>query len=420
MQKLFTIPGQNMSLPNIAHMYSIVDFMELSKNTLPNFDNDNWEYNDNWDPPPSLMGNKVSFVNCFKDIAGNTLHLKDKDRFTFVEESSSLKFFRQSPCKTLDKYPQCKEYCIWHKNLIDGMEREEFLTIMSYALPQRTMATLTQNEPYENNLAKKLFGPNNLKNLNEKLSPLSLILYCHIKDEGYLGEDLGTSANFCNDFFAVPTDVGLCLSRNFNFSSNEVIYRSKHYDGIFYKNIQKSVERWGDTTLVVFTDAINSLRQTYPRKVSSSVENLKLQLHQPEEFAKINLGVISELGDSIELTSGFEYFIEVTPTGQIATKSFEAMDYEQRKCNLKHEGLDLSNFKTYSENNCRYECNVQIAKEKCQCIPWDFIDSTVGLECDVFGRTCFYNVMENLTQFPIMECNHCIKGKCPLCAYVGR
>ena len=192
----------------------------------------------------------------------------------------------------------------------------------------------------------------------------------------------------------------------------------KKYNTIFYKNSQKIVDKWGDTTFVLFTDAINSLRQTYPRKPSVSLENIKLQIHQPDEFAKMNLGVISELGDSIGLKAGFEYFIEVTPTGQISTNNFKAMDYEQRHCNLNHEGLNFSNFRTYSENDCRYECNVQIAKHKCQCIPWDFIDDTIELECDVFGRTCFYNVMENLAQFPIMECNHCIKGKFQLCAYI--
>ena len=401
LQKLFTIPEHNISLPNIAHMYSIVNYMELSRNSLPNFDKELWE------PPASLMGNKISFVSCFKEIAGNKLNFKD--RFTFVEESSSQKFFHESPCRALDKYPQCKEYCNWHWNLINGMKREEFLTIMSYALPQRTMATLTSNQQYEKNLAKKLFGPNNLKNLNKKLAPISLALYCHIKDGGYLGKDLGTSVNICDDFIAIPTDIGLCLSRNFNTSTNEVIHTSKQHDTISNKTNQKSVAKWSDTTLVIFTDAINSMRQTYPRKPSALVENVKLQIHQPEEFAKMNLGVISDLDDSIDLKAGFEYFIKVIPTGQISTKSFKTMDLEQRKCNLKHEGLDLSNFKTYSENNCRYECNVRIAKNKCQCTPWDFIDDTVGLECDIFGRTCFYNVMENLTQYPVTECNHCIK-----------
>ena len=51
-----------------------------------------------------------------------------------------------------------------------------------------------------------------------------------------------------------------------------------------------------------------------------------------------------------------------------------------------------------------------LAKNECKCTPWDF-ESTgkMSPECDIFGRTCFFNAMEKLSQSPIDKCSHCIK-----------
>ena len=52
---------------------------------------------------------------------------------------------------------------------------------------------------------------------------------------------------------------------------------------------------------------------------------------------------------------------------------------------------------------------MKIATEICKCIPWDFIQNSKANECDVFGRTCFYNTMKNLTKFPENFCKQCIE-----------
>ena len=44
----------------------------------------------------------------------------------------------------------------------------------------------------------------------------------------------------------------------------------------------------------------------------------------------------------------------------------------------------------------------------CNCTPWDFIVKERNQECDIFGRTCFYNAMENLLQNDTNLCHHCI------------
>ena len=50
-----------------------------------------------------------------------------------------------------------------------------------------------------------------------------------------------------------------------------------------------------------------------------------------------------------------------------------------------------------------------MAFSKCQCIPWDFVhDKEDYHECDIFGRTCFFNEFDNLTHFSGNLCPHCL------------
>ena len=53
---------------------------------------------------------------------------------------------------------------------------------------------------------------------------------------------------------------------------------------------------------------------------------------------------------------------------------------------------------------------MKIALDICKCIPWDFVHNFEADECDVFGRSCFYNSISNLTKHPDNVCPHCISG----------
>ena len=50
---------------------------------------------------------------------------------------------------------------------------------------------------------------------------------------------------------------------------------------------------------------------------------------------------------------------------------------------------------------------------QCQCVPWDFVtlEAQNNLsECDVFGRTCFLNVVNNVTHSEVNLCPQCMKS----------
>ena len=81
---------------------------------------------------------------------------------------------------------------------------------------------------------------------------------------------------------------------------------------------------------------------------------------------------------------------------------------------------ESSNFKVYTNNNCLYECHVRLAAQKCNCIPWDYIGSKEVLaleECNIFGRSCFKDVMEYYTIISSDPCKRSCKSECNYIKY---
>ena len=398
LHQIFTIPGQHLSLPDIAYMYSTMDYLAL-------YDPINY--------PLVIMEN--SFNDCIKKAADEEL---DIDEFEYFKKKKIFQNFNPKveipnlPCLNLSHYKECVEYCQWHKNIFKEWEKGEYLAVMRYALPQRKLDL--DPIPYEQQLAEKLFGIGNLDNLKFKIAPSAMPIFCHEKFNGFLGDDIGLSAKVCNDFFPVPSDNGICLTRNLDIK--EILHENRLNNPIYEADISRSTEKilgesfWSEITMVISTDSMNGLQQTYNRKRQDN-DFVNFQIHQSKDFAKLNPeSKINQYISSLKLKANNEYFIDVIPTGQISTSDFKTLNLNQRQCHLENEVFPSSLFKLYTKNNCKYECYVTLAKEECKCIPWDFESNMeVSPECDIFGRTCFFKTMEKLAQSPIDKCSHCIK-----------
>ena len=77
---------------------------------------------------------------------------------------------------------------------------------------------------------------------------------------------------------------------------------------------------------------------------------------------------------------------------------------------LDHEIFDNSTHPIYTKANCIFDCKVNLAFTTCKCIPWDFVNNIQGAEeCDIFGRTCFFNMIETLSHGSDEKCSHCIE-----------
>ena len=150
------------------------------------------------------------------------------------------------------------------------------------------------------------------------------------------------------------------------------------------------------------------------------MEKVFLKIHPTNELPQfLPDGWKQKDTESLSLVAGHEYFIEITPIGQSVTSHFKSMKYEDRDCYLSNEKSELSVLKNYSQQNCRYECKVNFATEKCGCIPWDFPlkpKNLTGYECDVFGRTCFFNAIKQFIATEETICLHC-KDDCEYMHY---
>ena len=136
---------------------------------------------------------------------------------------------------------------------------------------------------------------------------------------------------------------------------------------------------------------------------------IQFHAHQNKEFGQILYTADQEESTkSITLKPGHEYEIEITPIGQETTHGFRNLPYADRNCKLDGELNEGSIFKIYSKANCMYECEVEQAYKYCDCIPWDFFHQKKSQmqECDVYGRTCFHNMVNRVTK-ERDACHHC-------------
>ena len=346
----------------------------------------------------------------------------------FGNELNLLKFSSPSPCmENGTKYQSCESYCKWHDAYFKDLAKEEFITLMKYAVPQRK--AILPSTQLEHDMAKRMFDTGLTGKMNDTFAPFALILFCYTRTKGLVGEDIGLFAKVCNDFFPTPTDQGICLTQNMDI--NEVMKTGKEYETLFEPNLQKPPESVkGGTdgskhTMVFFTGVgKNSYKFSYLmdqmniRDLKIDTGDVILKFHQGNQIAHMIKDTGYLTSSSLTLKSGYEYVIEVKPKIIETTPAFKRMNIEQRKCKLHHEIEENSLFNVYTQQNCKYECYIKEAESHCKCIPWDFMHQNAqAKECDVFGRTCFFNVLEN-TSKSIDLCRDCVK-ECDYVTYDG-
>ena len=405
---VFTIPGMNISLSNIAYLFTVNHFQQMIYESATSFEKEETDtFQSNLQDYHSNM--PKSFRQCY-----NQEFERSQNEFGTSENIVMKKYMKKSPCNTIKTNHVCSQYCKWHHYLTNiMMNKEEFQTLMRYALPQSTIAMDLNNQEYQ--IAGKLFETDKFIS-NQEFAPAPLIIFCRYeKYQHWNGIDVGVGnlAKFCNDFYPIPSHVGSCITKGIDIG--ELIKTNNNFS---YMKVSKT-KLDGGTYLNKATFVIDTnVKGQTPRTMDAHLKEIQMQIHSTKELAQI-FHSNQELGTkSVTLEAGHEYTIQVSPTGQIAEDDFQNLDLEQRKCYLDKDIGKDSIFKKYAFSNCMYECNVAIASENCGCIPWDFYGDNQGMpECDVFGRTCFLNTIENVTHFLITKENitDFTKGLCHKC-----
>ena len=404
LDQLFTIPGEEVSLIDVSYLYTLNDlsdfqnpstvlYLEEFQSVSPyvKINGTHFKFNEGlwpkagFDPPPVHVTLKKSFYDCANIyIKKMNLHYQiGKGYYDEVSMPENRFGNFSSPCENLDVYSTCSEYCKWHKKFFEDWKREDFLTMMKFATPQRRILLKPSTPDKERKLAEKLFGTENIKTLKTTIAPKFLVVFCHDVAEGYLGDDAGLSLKFCNDFFPAPTDIGMCLTRNMDIKN--VLNENQYFETLFEANLQHHPENieggtaWGDITLVLMTDndKDNFLKKSYSKTSDVNLDEIEFQLHDSNELGKFFKGreYDKEL-TSLKLKANTEYFIDVTPTGHVTSDEFKDLSFEDRNCFFEGETAASQTFKSNNQGNCLYDCLVLLAKKQCKCLPWDYISNS--------------------------------------------
>ena len=373
----------------------------------------------------AIPGTTVSVLNHIEILVSKSFN---NLRFSAITKSmkNCLGLFKDQtdfgqifPCSNISQYEDCQDYCKSHKDFISKFNSDELLTLIKFGMNQRKLTSATTS--LETQLASKLLKSNAVAKLSTEISSFPSSLFCERKDLGFVGYSTrGVTEKVCDNLFPSPTDVGICMTDNLH--TKEVLKDHQPYEILFESEISPSPGKikegiyWSQKAYYILLPPSTNIQDDNEEVIDeeSNKEDLKMQIHQNADLANMLDGNDFAMDEqTITLLRGHEYFIDVVPVGQTSTINFRNLDKEKRNCLLPNEGPISSVFRQYSQQNCKYECYVSLAKVKCQCNPWEFISAQKFFqvdECDIFGRTCFFAAMKNFSESQTDPCPHCLKA----------
>ena len=380
----FTIPGMNISIMNFANLHTMNDFRQLL--VLEEVAN-RLKGNEYADAKSYLANFPSSFYKCFN---------QEKSYFEQMNSDEKEAYMLKSPCIEKRHPNICKEYCQWsnESQWSNFFSEEEFMSLMKYALPQAMIPKEQENSEYK--MAAKIVGKENLRK-EPKFASVPLTILCKYQENvEWEGRDIGMNTKFCDNFFEVPSDVGLCISGSINTAE---IFKTDLFTNDLISKKVKGGTYSSSATFFLNTNS-NFRPQLFERGLYGRFDRktIQMQIHPTTELAQILHDPRQDHSTrSFTLKRGHEYTFKLSIDGRTVTENFQELPIDQRKCKLPNEVDDNSWFKYYSKRHCKYKCRTILAYNACGCIPWDIFHVGNYTECDVFGRTCFMNVLENIT-----------------------
>jgi hypothetical protein len=85
------------------------------------------------------------------------------------------------------------------------------------------------------------------------------------------------------------------------------------------------------------------------------------------------------------------YMFRVLASQMVTTNKFDLLDVSLRNCSLPSENRNLKLFQKYSKSGCEYECSIEQAIQKCQCISWSIpqVFEQQLPYCSLYEKDCF-------------------------------
>ena len=116
----------------------------------------------------------------------------------------------------------------------------------------------------------------------------------------------------------------------------------------------------------------------------------QISIHDPMNVADLQ-------GKMVEVEPGYITTFLITPLQIVTSANARGLSINKRKCMFKHDKQELLLFKRYTQTNCLFECQLKVAYNKCQCVPWDYphLNDSWSI-CDRFGRKSFLEIMQKV------------------------
>ena len=214
-----------------------------------------------------------------------------------------------------------------------------------------------------------------------------------------------------NLFQAIPTDVGICCSFNFNSSMKETVY-AKLIEGLKDKemktnNFSSPTERdvlkgkvGFEMGLKVAIDSHSNIAS--PATINSDSNAFQVYIGNPSEFPFLR-------NRAVQIQPGYENHVEVSGIKISADPSIRSQSVEDRKCQFYWES-ELEFHAGYSYTSCVVEFAMSVALRIVRCVPWYMPQNGSSPICGPWQTSKFQKIMGRS-----FSANHTESGCLPDC-----
>ncbi len=224
----------------------------------------------------------------------------------------------------------------------------------------------------------------------------------------------------CDDILRTYTNVGIGYS--INSANFYEIYKSSQQTDIFCNEIVLSADKncGQEDKNVLKKIELNGpkfalrLMLHVPKKKEGALPSFLVDPTHEWDEQSISIHSSKSMpfmsGNVIKPSPGMHTTVVVTPRVTITDDALSQSEIGRKKClSSKYDPNPLTMFKHYSQNNCNFECNFKYAKERNNCVPWNFPRLSAS---DMF---CHHDKVESFMKDLHMEniaerdCSHCIE-----------
>ena len=228
---------------------------------------------------------------------------------------------------------------------------------------------------------------------------------------------------FCDNARQMVTDEGLCTTFNppklkdyLKEDPSKIVKEDQFNDNKFGQSIftEDVISKRFDDGLLLILDSWSFQDYVTPRRdrqlglnakgtlLESPEKNMfRIILHDQHEVPtlhsamtySVNFKHVAKMAYQHVAHSPRALYIEFDVEMNDADDEIRYLPISKRQCRFGDESEELKYFNVYRRENCLFECKIKVAKQVCNCTPWDRLRDNSEEVCDLMGNHCFQKEM---------------------------